>query len=272
MASPKSFNRPCMTFLTDFGTRDTYVGQMKGVALGIHPELQIVDLTHEIPPQQILRAAWVWSDAIAAFPLDTIHVAVVDPGVGSERRLIAAEIGDRKFVCPDNGLLSVILQREVVRRAVTLDNSAWWRTSISNTFHGRDILAPVAAAWSLGHDLLEFGSVLGNPPVTLPSAIVSRSQNSLIGQIIDIDKFGNLISNLDPHELPVAPASVRTEIGAIRVEGVSRCYADVSVGEPIVLAGSSGRLEVAIRDGNAADELQVDCGRRIVVRWGVTQR
>jgi S-adenosylmethionine hydrolase len=260
-------NRCCLTFLTDFGVRDTYVGQMKGVALSINPDAQLVDLSHEIPPQQILRGAFIWSDAVAAFSRDAIHVGVVDPGVGSNRRLIAAEVGEYRFVCPDNGLLSVILQREKVRRAVCLDERRWWRTSVSNTFHGRDILTAVAAAWSLGHDLEELGSPVTTPLVTLPLANLIRGRTSLTGQIINVDRFGNLITNINSQELPRNAKSFKVEVGSFRIDGVATCYADVEPGEMIALAGSANRIEIAIRDGNAADELQVDCGRRVVVRW-----
>jgi S-adenosylmethionine hydrolase len=267
MVSPHPSSCPCVTLLTDFGTRDTYVGQMKGAAISVNPLVQLVDLTHEVPPRQILRGAFIWSDAIAAFPVETIHVAVVDPGVGSERRLIAAEIGERRFVCPDNGLLSVILQQATLRRGVSLDDRRWWRSSVTNTFHGRDILSPVAAAWSLGHDLGEFGSPLSSPLITLPLAAVTRGRASLSGVIVDVDRFGNLITNIDEQNLPQRAGSMHVELGLIRISGVSRCYADVSPGEPVALAGSSGRLEIAIRDGSAAEELQAGCGRSVVVRW-----
>ncbi len=243
------------------------MGQMKGVALGINPDAQLIDLSHEIPSQQIERGAYLWSDAVAAFPPGTIHVGVVDPGVGSERRLIAAEVGEHRFVCPDNGLLTVIGRRADVRRVVCLDNPSWWRSPISNTFHGRDILTPVAAAWSLGHDLLEFGSVLATPLVTLPLAAVTSSRSSLSGIVVDVDRFGNLITNIEASDLPTAAVTVTVEIGSIRVAGISPCYSAVKIGEMLVLTGSAGRLEIAIRDGSAADELQAEYGRRVVVRW-----
>ena len=195
-------SRRCLTFLTDFGATDTYVGQMKGVAIGINADLHLVDLSHEIPAQQILRGAFIWNDAISAFPAGTIHVGAVDPGLGSERRLIAAEIGEHRFVCPDNGLLSAILQDHKLHRAVCLDRPAWWRLSVSATFHGRDVLTPVAAAWSLGHDLAEFGSPLAAPLITLPLPQVSKGRASFAGVVIDIDRFGNLITNIPANALP----------------------------------------------------------------------
>ena len=256
-----------MTFLTDFGNRDTYAAQMKGVALGINPDIQFVDLTHEIPPQQILRGAFVWNDAVMAFPAGTIHVGVVDPGDGSDRKLVAAEIGEHRFVCPDNGLLTVILQNTKLHQAVILDNQKWWRKSVSNSFQGRDILTPVAAHWSLGVDLAELGTPLVAPLVTLARANNRRGQTSLIGQIVDVDRFGNLVTDIEPSQLPPPVTLLRFEIGAFHVNGLSTCYTDVDEGEPLVLIGSSGRLEISIRNGNAAEELQAEFGRRVVARW-----
>lgn len=259
--------RPCLTFLTDFGTRDTYVGQMKGVALGIHPDLQLVDLTHEIPPQQIERAAYLWSDALTAFPESAIHVAVVDPGVGSERRLIAAEIGPFRVVCPDNGLVTQILQQHPLRQAVVLENSRYWRSPVSHTFHGRDILTPVAAAWSLGVDLSEFGPPATTPLVTLGPISSTRGRASITGQVVHVDHFGNLITNIDASQLPDETGTLRFELGSFQVHGLATCYADLPVGEPLAHLGSSGRVEIAIRNGNAAEELDASFGRRVVVRW-----
>lgn len=260
-------SRPVITFLTDFGSQDSYVGQMKGIALGINPDVRLVDLTHEIPAQHIRRAAYLWNDSLDAFPTSTIHVAVVDPGVGSDRRLIAAEIGPYRVVCPDNGLLTEILHRATVRRVVRLDDPQWWRPRVSATFHGRDILTPVAAWWSLGRDLGDLGSPLTTPLITLASAPTTRGKNSLTGHIVHIDRFGNLITDINPVELPSHALRLRFELGTFQIHGLSRCYSDVSTGEPLALTGSSGRLEISIRDGNASDEFQVECGRRVVVRW-----
>ena len=267
MARNVERSRTVITFLTDFGGQDSYVGQMKGVALGINPEAQLVDLSHEIPAQQICRAAYVWNDSLDAFPASTIHVAVVDPGVGSDRGLIAAEIGPFRVVCPDNGLLTVLLQRAAIQRAVRLDDPKWWRTRVSATFHGRDILTPIAASWSLGHDLSEFWSPLPTPPVTLASMRPTKGKTSITGHIVHIDRFGNLITDIDAGELSDPTRLLKFEIGTFQIHGLSRCYSDVSAGEPLALTGSSGRLEISIRDGNASDEFQVDCGRRVVVRW-----
>ena len=260
-------SRRCITFLTDFGVRDTFVGQMKGVALAINPEAVLVDLTHEISPQQILQGAYAWADAVDAFPPNTIHVGVVDPGVGSTRRLIAAEIGTWRFVCPDNGLLSVILQKYPLHRAVSLDRPVWWRSSVSNTFHGRDIFTPIAAAWSLSHDLSEFGTLIDTPLVTLLPSHLAQGRTSIVGEVIDIDRFGNVITNIEASRLPETNRPFQIEMGAFRVTGISACYADVEVGDAVAVIGSHGRVEIAVRDGNAAEELQVTRGRRVAIRW-----
>ncbi len=240
---------------------------MKGVAIGINPNLHLVDLSHEIPPQQVLRGAYAWNDGIDAFPKGTVHVGVVDPGVGSDRRLIAAEIEGQRFVCPDNGLLSVILERSTLQRAVVLDQPRWWRSIVSSTFHGRDILTPVAAAWSLGHDIRELGSTLTTPIVTLPLPRKSKGRNSVSGQVVEIDHFGNLITNIDASDLPKTFASFKVEIGSFPILGLTHCYAEGDPGEPMTLVGSAGRLEIAVRDGSAAEEFQSPLGQRITVRW-----
>lgn len=267
MNSPLFAATSCITLLTDFGQRDAFVGQMKGVAIGINPHVRLIDLTHEIPAQNILRGAYVWNDAVWAFPAGTIHVGVVDPGVGSERFLIAAQIGGHYFICPDNGLLSVVLAEHPATRIIELDDRKWWRDTPSNTFHGRDILTPVAAYLSLGRDLLELGSERTSPPVALPLPVVTRGRTSITGQIVDIDRFGNLITNIDLSVVPVGAYSFRVEFGAFAIEGLSRCYADVDIGDAVALQGSHGRLEIAIRDASAAEEFQAECGRSIVVRW-----
>lgn len=267
MANSPSVAHPIMTFLTDFGTRDSFVGQMKGIAYGINPDVHLVDLTHDVAPQQILQGAYAWADAIDAFPDQSIHVGVVDPGVGSARSLIAAEIGRWRFVCPDNGLLSVILQKHALHRAVKLDRPEWWRKSVSNTFHGRDIITPVAAAWSLGRDLSEFGRPLDSPPMTLSVSRLNQGRSSIVGEVVDFDRYGNIITNIEGSSLPKDAKSIQIEIGSFRLSALSDCYSDVDVGDAVALVGSHGRLEIAVRDGSASEEFQVTHGRRVSIRW-----
>ncbi|HEY4258683.1 MAG TPA: SAM-dependent chlorinase/fluorinase [Schlesneria sp.] len=266
-------NRPCISLLTDFGLQDSYVGQMKGVIAAANPEAMVVDLTHAIPPQQVWQAAVTLSDSIDAFPPGTIHLAVVDPGVGSTRRAIAAEIGSYRFVCPDNGLLSLILQRHPLRRAVHLDQPRWWRPTVSGTFHGRDLFAPVAAAWSLGHDLAEFGSLLEGPLQELPvlNYSVTRGNDGVLmevhGNVLTVDHFGNLITNIPRSAIPADAAHVAIQVTNIELAGVVLCYADRCDGECVALYGSSGRLEIAVVNGDAARHLGAGIGTPICVRY-----
>ena len=266
-------NRPCISLLTDFGLHDTYVGQMKGAIAAINPAANVVDLTHAIPPQQVLQAAIALADAVDPFPAGTIHVAVVDPGVGSSRRAIAAEIGSQKFVCPDNGLLSVVLRRQQLRRAVLLDQPRWWTPAVSHTFHGRDLFAPVAAAWSLGHDLSEFGSPLVEPlmELSLPDLVVDvdavTGQTIVRGCVLAVDHFGNLVTNVPRAAIPLESTSIEVIVGQTRLRGIERCYSDRGPGECLALFGSSGRLEIAVVNGNAARLLEMDVGNAVMVMF-----
>lgn len=263
-------NRAWITLLTDFGWQDTFVGQMKGVIAGINPDATVIDLTHDIAPQDIRQAARTLSDACPAFPTGTIHVIVVDPGVGSQRRALAAEIDGHRFVCPDNGLLTPLLRRATVFRCVTLNQPRWWRTTVSGTFHGRDVFAPVAAAWSLGLDLLQFGSPL-DQPVCLPDAPGPRCETGpmglgIHGTVIDLDHFGNLITDLRAEHLVTLPT-----VGSIQLEarpvtsGLCHCYAERQPGAPVALINSSGWLEIAVVNGNAAQTLHAGRGSRVTV-------
>ncbi|MBS0201856.1 MAG: SAM-dependent chlorinase/fluorinase [Planctomycetes bacterium] len=264
--------RPCITLLTDFGLDDSYVGQMKGVITTINPDAIVIDLTHDIRPQHVLQAAITLADSLDAFPAGTIHVVVVDPGVGSSRRAIGAEVGSQKFVCPDNGLLSLILRHEPVIRAVQLDVPQWWRSGMSSTFHGRDLFAPVAAAWSLGRDLSEFGSAITRPlielpipePVVRPTGISGTRE--IEGHVITIDHFGNLITNVSRNLLPADAGGVEIAFQNTAVP-ISNCYADGRAGDVVALFGSTRRLELAVVNGNAAEQLSAGLGEPVAIRW-----
>ncbi len=266
-------NRPCISLLTDFGLQDSYVGQVKGAIAAVNPDAIVVDLTHAIPPQQVWQAAVTLSDSIDAFPPGTIHLAVVDPGVGSTRRAIAAEIGSYRFVCPDNGLLSLVLQRQPLSRAVHLDQPRWWRPTVSGTFHGRDLFAPVAAAWSLGYDLAEFGSSLEGPLQELSVPNYSATQGAdcasmeVHGNVLTVDHFGNLITNIPRGAIPPDAAQLTIQITNIELAGVVRCYADRSDGECVALFGSADRLEIAVVNGDAARHLGAGVGTPICMRY-----
>ena len=268
---------PIITLTTDFGIRDTYVGIMKGVILGINPNAQVVDLTHAIPPQDIYEAAFSIYAARNYFPKGTIHVIVVDPGVGSDRRAIACRMDDAFFVCPDNGVLSYLLQSTEDEASqpinvVEIQNKAYYLPEVSNTFHGRDIFAPVAAHLSLGVPLEDIG-----PPVPrlvqLPIQAPELSGNTLTGQIVKIDRFGNAITNISESAIAgLESASTRgisayeIRVGSIRLNRFNRAYAESGVGKPLAIIGSSGLLEIAVNGGSAEKQLGLKRGDVIVIQ------
>ncbi len=269
-----------ITLTTDFGTSDAYVGLMKGVIAGIAPSAALIDLTHEIEPQNILHAALVLEQAADYFPASTIHLAVVDPGVGSNRKPIAVYAGDQFFVAPDNGLLTAVLDRLPFSAAVQLDNPQYHHHPVSRTFHGRDIFAPAAAHLAAGIELSQLGSPIDSlnrvdvPEPRRPSGASDRA-NSLEIQTLYIDHFGNAITNLSRKHLDrFASAATSGQANVFvsyeqsgRRHSIPLCstYADVQPGEPLAYIGSSGRLELAIRNGNAASQLGIAAGSTALV-------
>ena len=274
--------RPIITLTTDFGTADTFVGAMKGVILSICPDAAIVDLTHEISPQDIRAAAYVFDTAHVAFPHGTTHLVVVDPGVGTNRRAIAVQSPDATFVCPDNGVLSYVIDREAGFTvegepfapvsaplpagwaARQLTNRRYWREPISNTFHGRDIFAPVAAHLAAGELLEVFGSAVDEiTAFAVPHA--KETKDVVSGVVIHIDRFGNLITNIEARLVMGTGAPV-IDVGGHEIDGLSRSYQD---GEDLVaLIGSNGCLEIAVPNGNAASTLAGGVGMPVRVRNG----
>jgi len=259
-------HNPWITLTTDFGTGSPYVGAMKGVILSYHPEARLVDITHEVPPQNIRMGAIILADATPYFPPGTIHVVVVDPGVGTERALVYAELGTQRYLAPDNGVLSLVMKRSVLRRVIQLRESRFWRREISATFHGRDILGPVAAQLARGLDSALLGpphpalKVLEWPePAVFPELVE--------GQVIAVDSFGNLITNIEErHIAGLGPRDqLQVESGRWIIDGLSRTYGEHPPGQLVSLIGSSGRLEVAVVCGNAAavTGLDVDASVRI---------
>lgn len=251
-----------ITLLTDFGTRDAYVAAMKGVILGICPEATIVDVTHEVPPQDVRAGAFLLAEAAPYFPEGTIHVAVVDPGVGSARRPIAAETARAHLVGPDNGIFQRFLRSAPLCRAVEIANPHYRRPDVSSTFHGRDLFAPAAAHLARGVDLSELG-----PPVhTLAELELPRPRQApglVEGEVIHVDRFGNLITNLESRDLGAVRA---VEVPGAFLSGLSRTYADVEPGALLALIGSGGLLEISVRDGSAAAALGAGRGARVAVR------
>ncbi len=256
---------PLITLLTDFGQSDTYVGQVKGAILSVCPEARLVDLTHEIAPGDLRSAAILWADAVRVFPAGTVHLAVVDPGVGSFRRAIAAEIGSWRFVCPDNGLATCLLQRWPLKRAIELTNRRWWRDEVSSVFHGRDIFGPIAGHWAGGRDISAFGPDIPGPLTTCALDEVQRDGRRLMGTVQSIDRFGNLITNL-PADVFLEPhVDWLIQIGPHQIAGLSSYYSAQPPGTLMTVIGSHGRLEVAVNQGDAAQRLGADVGMSVTV-------
>ena len=266
-----------ITLTTDFGTSDAYVGIMKGVILSINPNAQIVDLTHAIPPQDIYEAAFSIYAAHSYFPKGTIHIIVVDPGVGSDRQAIVSRTNDAFFICPDNGVLSYLLQSVENEGgppidSVTIQNSAYCLPEVSNTFHGRDVFAPVAAHLSLGVPLDDIGPPL-QTLVQLPIQVCELSGSTLTGQIVKIDRFGNAITNISETAIARLEGASTGEmsiyeirVGSARLNRLSRAYAESGVGKPLAIIGSSGLLEIAINGGNAKEGLGLQWGDPVVIQ------
>jgi len=252
-----------ITLTTDFGLADGYVAAMKGVILGIAPQATLVDVTHNIAPQQVEQAAYVLQSIRPCFPPDTIHVVVVDPGVGSARRPLAVQTARTTLVGPDNGVFSYALQADPSARCVTLDQPAWQRAAISRTFHGRDIFAPAAAHLANGVRLTQLGTPVTDP-VLLKAALPQRNDDgSISGSIVHVDHFGNLISNIPGDWLTGRRWLIR--IGHEVVIGPSLTYAEAAPGVLLALVSSDGTLEVAVREGNAARRLAAGVGAAVML-------
>ena len=260
-------DRPIITLLTDFGSADVFVGVMKGVILGMAPQVHVVDLTHEVPPQAVAVAAFLLETAWREFPPGTIHLVVVDPGVGSSRRPLAAEGPHGRFVAPDNGVLSPILQAGEATALHALTRPEFFRQPVSRTFHGRDIFAPVAAHLANGVSLAALG-----PPVSDPVRLDLPRPESLpdggaTGQVLHVDRFGNLITNL-PEVLFAAERGVPVVAVAGRlIRGLADSYAQVPAGRPGAIVGSAGTLEVFVPGGSAAATLGVTRGAAVTVTF-----
>lgn len=280
---------PIITLTTDFGTSDVYVGVMKGVILNINPNAQVVDITHAISPQNIHEAAFAINSAYRYFPKGAIHVIVVDPGVGSDRQAIVCQIDNTFFVCPNNGVLSYLLQDietedNRITDTVFIENSDYLLPHISRTFHGRDIFAPVAAHLSLGVPLAEIGTPI-HDLVRFPVPAIRISEDTLTGQIINVDSFGNLITNISENaltafllssasnedavgQLDKRAMSAKFEImaGSTRLKKLNGAYAESEAGEPLAIIGSFGLLEIAVNMGNAQARLGLKNGGTVIVR------
>jgi len=259
-----------ITLLTDFGLRDGNVGVMKGVILGIAPRARLIDLSHLVGPQDVRQSAWILGRAAPYFPENTIHLVVVDPGVGTERRPMAARMGLHFYVGPDNGLVTRLLERAEYLRQTTafflLDRPELWLPEVSDVFHGRDVFAPVAAHLANGVSLEEVGSPLADPVrLLLPRPEVVPG--GLRGVVEHIDHFGNVRTNITRQDCSQQqPAAVR--ISGIQLNGLVRTFGERPPGEVIALFGSSGDLILAVVNGNAAVRLGAKVGDPVEVDFG----
>jgi S-adenosylmethionine hydrolase len=261
-----------ITLLSDFGTHDGYVGAMKGSILSIAPTATIVDISHDVPPQDVRFGAFTLLTSTDTFPPGTVHVAVVDPGVGGARRALAIHTGGSYFVGPDNGLLSwAIAERVDVAvdagqlalpldvRAVSLEVPEFWRPTVSSTFHGRDIFGPVAAHLSRGERLERMGTRVSTI-AALPFPAVTERDGEIVGEVLVVDRFGNCITNIRGERLV---GNEQVEIAGRIISGLSANYE--SGAEIIALIGSSGLVEIGVPSGNAAERLGVGTGARVVL-------
>ncbi len=254
---------PIITLLTDFGVQDGYVGSLKGVILGICPEARLIDISHLVPVQNVPAAAYLLAATCRDFPPGTIHLAVVDPGVGTARRALAIRTSRYFFVGPDNGLFSWVLRDETDVQCRSLENPRLWRSPVSTTFHGRDLFAPVAAHLARGTALAELGPPCS--PLTLPWSSARHAADGLHGKIIYIDHFGNAVSNITQQDL----ATMEVRGGqTVQVAGRHRIllvdtYAAVAPGTATALIGSSGHLEIAVNQGSAVELLELRHGSTV---------
>lgn len=251
-----------ITLTTDFGTADGFVGAMKGVILSLAPHATLVDITHDIPPHDIRAGTFALETAIPHFPPEAIHVAVVDPGVGSARAAILVETERGRFIAPDNGVLTSVVPDMDAARIYTLDRPEFWRPDVSATFHGRDVFAPVAAHLAQGVEPDQLGTPLSRI-ARLAWPQPRRCENEIQGEIIHVDRFGNLITNLRLEDLGPAPQNARFLIQNYTVAGITSHYA---AGDGIMaVVNSGGRIEVALPSAKAARMLNLGVGEEIRV-------
>ena len=254
-----------ITLTTDFGIKDSFVGIMKGVIAQINPRAVVIDITHGIPSQDILAAAMTLSHAVKYFPQKTIHVVVVDTGVGSARKALLVTVGETHFIGPDNGVLSLAGQGRQPDRLIHLSNPAYQLKPTSRTFHGRDIFAPVAAHLSLGIAPESFGETLEDYlHIGWPEAV--RAERSVTGEIVYIDGFGNLFTSIQEQDLTgFGSENLSIVLGELTIRGLAPNYCAIESGQPVALSNSWGLLEIAINKGNVAQRFSVRIGEKVYV-------
>jgi S-adenosylmethionine hydrolase len=265
-------NQPVITLLTDFGITDHYVAAMKGVILGICPDAHLIDITHQIPPYKILEAAFTLSQAWPYFPTGSIHLIVVDPGVGSSRRPLLAEAGGHLFVAPDNGVLTLVRKATggIKTRELTADR--FFRHPVSRTFHGRDIFAPAAAHLATGVPPAEFGTEV-HDPVILPAADpIETSRGVWTGTILHVDHFGNIVTNFTETLFSnLVNGHFEVRLGEYRIGQIRKDYSSSHAGELFLIQGSSGYLEISARQASAASQVGISISHELTLRLTVPQ-
>lgn len=257
-----------LTLLTDFGLKDHFVGVMKGVITGIAPQVSVIDISHQVRPQSVKEGARMLSQAVPFFPAGTVHVAVVDPGVGTERRALAAQIGSNFFVAPDNGLLTLLLEKAqdecLPIKLISLTKPDYWLPDISAIFHGRDVFAPVGAHLANGIPLNCLGDEIHDPfMITLPQP--QSIETGWQAEVVLLDGFGNICTNLLGTRLTGEKDQITVRIGEVTLNGLTNTFGDAAPGELIALIDSTGHLAIAKVNGNAADQLDVHVGTPVVV-------
>ncbi|MFZ6026926.1 MAG: SAM hydrolase/SAM-dependent halogenase family protein [Chloroflexota bacterium] len=262
--------RSTITLMTDFGLKDGNVGVMKGVILGIAPAVNIVDISHLIPPQDVAEAALILLRSAPYFPAGTIHTVVVDPGVGTARRPLAARLGTQYFVGPDNGIITRLLafaeEQGWPTTFVHLDRPAFWLSRVSHVFHGRDIFAPVAAHLAKGETLASLGTPVDDP-VRLQVPQPRRTPDGWQGEVIHIDHFGNIATNIrTEHLADESPKQITVKLASAVITGLVQTFGERSPGELVTLFGSTGNLIVSTVNGNAAQQLGIKVGAPVTVQ------
>ena len=254
-----------ITLTTDFGTDDEYVGIMKGVILSLNPSAVIVDITHHIDPQDLVQAAYTIYSSYRYFPQGTVHVVVVDPTVGSDRKIITFKIKDHIFLAPDNGVLTLLINEGNINSIARIDNTSYFLDPVSRTFHGRDIFAPVSAHLSMGVPIKKLGTPVAQKNLICLSILKPyfSDNGELVGSIVTIDHFGNLITNINIDDLEnihntVPGKKLCINVGKDKISGLSQNYSSAIPGHPLAIIGSRGYLEISVNGGDAANHFMVE--------------
>ena len=259
-----SGKHPIITLTTDFGTTDYYVSAMKAVICSINPEVTIIDVSHDIPPQDIMAGAWVLKNTAFLYPEGSVHVCVVDPGVGTKRKPIILKVNNQFFIGPDNGLFSLIADGEKFS-AYVITNPDLIRKKPSSTFHGRDIFSPAAAHLASGTPLEFFGPELTDI-ITYKWAQATVGKDGIQGWVLHVDRYGNLITNISGKMIKeLETKSIKIYAGTFIIDDIVKTFGDVDDGEPAALIGSSGMIEIVVNKGNAAQLLGIFKGAPVTI-------